>query len=104
MMFLNDYQTRASKYRTKETPDMERVLGLGEESGEVLGLFKKALRGDNDPDFSVKVKKELGDTLWYLSQVAKDCGFTLQDVAMTNLQKLEDRFQRGVLKGFGDNR
>lgn len=104
MMFLNDYQTAAARYRTKETPDIERVLGLGEEAGEVLGLIKKRIRGDNDPAFQEKVLKELGDTLWYLSQVAKDCGFSLQDVAMTNLQKLEDRFQRGVLKGSGDNR
>lgn len=103
-MYLDDYQYAAAKYRTKETPDMERVLGLGEESGEVLGLFKKKLRGDNNPLFNELLLKELGDILWYLSQVAKDNGFRLQDVAMANLQKLEDRFQRGVLKGSGDNR
>lgn len=103
-MFLNTYQDSAAKYRTKDTPDLERVLGLGEEAGEVLGLFKKKIRGDKDPQFSDKLLKELGDTLWYLSQVARDKGFTLEQVAKTNLEKLEDRFQRGVLKGSGDNR
>ena len=103
-MNLDSYQQLAMKYRTKQTPDIERVFGLGEEAGEVLGLFKRQSRGDNDPEFKSKLEKELGDVLWYLSQVALDNGFTLNDVAVTNLNKLEDRFQRGVLKGTGDNR
>lgn len=106
-MFLNDYQEAAARYRTKDIPDSERLFGLFEESGEVAGIAKRMQRGDYKDDPEVgrqKLKKELGDTLWYLSQVARDYGFTLQDVAMENLHKLEDRLQRGTLKGTGDNR
>lgn len=106
-MDLDSYQELAKKYRTKDTPDSERMFGLFEEAGEVAGVAKRMQRGDykDDPEIGrQKLKKELGDTLWYLSQVAKDNGFALQEVAVENLHKLEDRLQRGTLKGTGDNR
>ena len=48
--------------------------------------------------------KEAGDILWQLSQCLEEMGLSLQVVAEMNLKKLEDRQQRGVLKGSGDNR
>jgi NTP pyrophosphatase (non-canonical NTP hydrolase) len=47
---------------------------------------------------------ELGDVLWYVSVLAGELGFDLQEVAKMNLQKLRDRRERGVLQGSGDNR
>ena len=43
------------------------VLGLAEESGEVLGKIKKVYRDDNGNISTEKMKeieKELGDVLW----------------------------------------
>jgi len=40
---------------------------------------------------------ELGDTLFYLSQVAQDNGWTLQDVAERNIDKLTKRRQTNTL-------
>lgn len=48
--------------------------------------------------------KEAGDILWQLSQCLKEMNISMQEVAEMNLKKLEDRQQRGVLKGSGDNR
>lgn len=78
------------------------VMGLVGETGEVAEKLKKRIRdGVWDEE---EVKKELGDVLWYLSGVCREMGFTLQDVARSNLQKLGDRKKRNKLGGSGDNR
>lgn len=90
------------------------LLKLGGEAGEVLEKVGKLLRDsgvewDSDPkswpaDVQLAIKKELGDVLWYIGGVARECGWTLQDVAETNLDKLESRQNRGMIHGSGDNR
>ncbi len=78
------------------------ALGLVSEAGEVAGKVKKALRdGTWDTD---AVADELGDVLWYLSQLCTEMDIYLSDVAKMNLDKLQDRMERGVLKGSGDKR
>lgn len=102
---LNDYQkkaltTRAVGYRAEES-----VLGLLEESGEVAGVFKRLIRGDFDESTTaVNLHKELGDVLWYLSAIAYDNNWSLEDIAQANLDKLASRQLRGKLLGNGDDR
>lgn len=82
------------------------ALGLGE-VGEVQGKVKKVLRDSNgvvSPETVAAIKGELGDCLWYLSQLSSELGLTLNDIAEANLAKLADRAARGVLKGSGDDR
>jgi NTP pyrophosphatase (non-canonical NTP hydrolase) len=52
----------------------------------------------------LKLKKELGDVFWYVSQAVYELGYTLQEVASGNIFKLADRAERGVLHGAGDER
>ena len=47
---------------------------------------------------------ELGDVLWYLSEMCTRLGIRLEDVAAGNLAKLADRAARSVLSGDGDQR
>lgn len=106
-MELDKYQQEAAKYRAPSAPPEERVFGLLEEAGEVAGVFKRFLRGDYADDIGVvgtKLYKELGDVLWYLSQIAEDNGWKLSEVAEENLKKLESRRVRQQLMGSGDNR
>lgn len=107
---LNDYQKSALKTaRGHDQPDelMHLVLGLVGETGEVAEKFKKLVR-DHNTDLAKldldDMKKELGDTLWYLAVLADYLGVSLEEVAEKNIQKLADRQKRGVLKGSGDNR
>lgn len=51
-----------------------------------------------------EIKKELGDVLWYLAQIASELNLSLDGVAELNLQKLASRKKRNKLHGNGDNR
>lgn len=79
------------------------ALSLAEEAGELCGKIGKSMRGDGPLDYS-QCKKELGDILFYLTSAADDFGFTLEEIAQGNVEKLSSRKERGVLKGDGDER
>lgn len=86
---------------------MGMVLGLSDESGEVLGKFKKLLRdkkGVLTSEDKAEIIKELGDVLWYIGTVSHLLGSSLEEVARKNNEKLLSRKQRDVLSGSGDNR
>lgn len=83
------------------------ALGLAGEAGECAEKVKKVLRDNNgliDQDRRAALKKELGDVLWYLANLAQELGYNLSDIAEENVRKLKSRQQRGVLTGDGDNR
>ena len=82
-------------------------MGLVNEAGEVAGKIKKIFRDQNgqitEKD-KQSLKSELGDVLWYLTQICTELGLTLEEVAETNITKLSSRQERGKLGGDGDNR
>ena len=110
MMNLNDYQCKARE--TALYPQVGEnliypTLGLTGEAGEVADKVKKVLR-DCDGIFDKPAKEaimlELGDVLWYVSQLSSELGFELEEVARANLDKLSSRSLRGQISGEGDNR
>jgi NTP pyrophosphatase (non-canonical NTP hydrolase) len=83
------------------------TIGLAGESGEVAEKIKKVIRDKNgvaDEETKEAIKKELGDVLWYVAQLATELGLSLDDVAENNIAKLASRLERGALHGSGDNR
>jgi len=83
------------------------ALGLTNEAGEVAGKIKKAIRDDECEITPAKVDElqaELGDVLWYVSQLCTELGLSLGEVAKYNLKKLHSRQERGKLGGSGDDR
>ncbi len=104
---FKDYQIAAhttAMYIPGDQPVMYPTLGLVNEAGEVAGLAKRILRGDNPPPSPEQFKAELGDVLWYLAESCTALGIELDDVAAYNLAKLASRKQRGQIKGSGDTR
>ena len=83
------------------------TLGLVGEAGEVAEKVKKVIRDKNgifDDESKKAIKKELGDVLWYLSNLSTELGFELDDVASVNLLKLKLRSARNTISGSGDER
>lgn len=103
-MHLNTYQVEAMEYRLPSATPEYAILSLSAEVGELHTLISKSIRDGRKFDHDQNVKKELGDILWNVAAVALDHGFTLEDIAYGNLNKLESRKQRNVLQGSGDNR
>jgi NTP pyrophosphatase (non-canonical NTP hydrolase) len=57
-----------------------------------------------DEETKDTIKKELGDVLWYIAQLATELNIPLDKIAEANIEKLYSRMDRGVLGGDGDNR
>lgn len=88
-------------------------LGLTGEAGEVADLIKKAIYHGRhfidvpaynqlvDHDMLERaisredVKDELSDVLFYVSAMAQEFGFTLEEVASHNKEKLAKRYEKG---------
>ena len=109
-MEFEQYQEKSrltAKYPSADENYIYPTLGLSGEAGEVAEKIKKILRDKNgavDDTDREEIKKELGDVLWYLTQLATELEISLEDVAAGNLAKLYDRMERGKLGGDGDNR
>ncbi len=118
-MHLNEYQEQASKTalymkplksalkKQNILPLIYTALGLAGEAGEFVEKVKKLLRnkeGKLTQEQKEALIKELGDILWYLSESARQLGVSLEEVAKRNIQKLQDRADRGVLHSEGDER
>jgi NTP pyrophosphatase (non-canonical NTP hydrolase) len=107
---MAEYQAIAAttnRYTECTGPIPYLVMGLCDKAGEVAGKVKKIFRdkgGQVSAEDIEAVKYELGDVLWYLSQLASAIGCTLEEVAWANAQKLESRAARGVIGGSGDMR
>lgn len=122
-MTLNDYQQAASLTALYPSAGTGRpvalaycALGLSEvhelmsamddKVAKLQSIIKKAVRSDD----SVKghliklpltnIIDELGDLLWYMSQLARELNVDFDDVAIANLSKLAQRMQQNDIKSF----
>jgi NTP pyrophosphatase (non-canonical NTP hydrolase) len=109
-MDLSTYQTRSRQtalYPQVGSNPIYPTLGLCGEAGEVADKVKKVLR-DRQGTFDAAViddlRLELGDVLWYVSQLASELGLDLAEIAEANLVKLASRAARNVIGGSGDRR
>ena len=108
-MNFNEYQI-ASEYTDIYPLEMAliwHILGLTNETGEVAGKNKKIYRDANgklSPEKKHEIAQELGDVQWYLSRLAADIGYTLEEIVIMNINKLADRKERNKIGGSGDHR
>ena len=109
-MDFNTYQKNArltAQYPNLGSNYVYPTLGLVGEAGEVAEKVKKVIRdkkGVFDDESKKGLKKELGDVLWYVSNICTEFNFSLDDIALQNLEKLKLRAAKGKISGSGDDR
>lgn len=123
-MELNKYQERAMSTCMPSCENISyMLLNLVGEVGEFASKVAKEIRKENmcigvnltkrnehywfthDGDSYAKeeeLKKEAGDILWQLSGLCSVMGWSLEDVAQMNLDKLAARKKAGTIDGNGD--
>jgi len=84
------------------------LIGLCGETGELADKLKKLLYYEDQVLNDAKrkeIQKEIGDVLWYVSQLATELSIDLDETATNNIKKILERKEAGTLiKGEGDNR
>lgn len=111
-MDFDEYEKLATRTATfggkqHEHQLMYITLGIAGESGEIAEKIKKIVRNDNgivSDENRESLKREIGDVLWYLSQLSRVLGFHFSEAAKANIDKLADRAARNVIKSTGDHR
>lgn len=98
-MEFDEYQTLA--LNTDQTPGTDEralvvpLLGLASEVGDIVTQYKKRLRdGEAHNLFGHRILEELGDALWYIANIASKLDVSLDEVAISNLAKTQDRWPR----------
>ena len=97
-MEFAEYQHRALEtdqtgHNGADAAQLVPLLGLAGEAGQLLSEYKKRLRdGPSHVRFVDRVHEELGDILWYVSNVASKYGLDLNEIAASNLSKTRARF------------
>lgn len=96
MKTLNEYQTAALRTAgdKRERSIAYLALGVAGEAGEVADYVKKVIGHGHDMDRQ-KLAKELGDVLWYVATLAEWIGFSLEEIATLNVNKLMARYPNG---------
>lgn len=125
---LNEYQEKAMITCMPTCKNIAYMsMNLCGETGELHSKLAKAIRkgklfiGTSDRDENGErimtqtfhgmteqemddIKKECGDVMWQMAGVCTVLGFSLEEVCLQNLEKLQSRAHRGLIDGDGDNR
>jgi NTP pyrophosphatase (non-canonical NTP hydrolase) len=108
-MNFNEYQ-QETKRTAPQVPVDEEVnllvnfaLGTAGEGGEIADYIKKVVFHGHPLD-KTKLANELGDELWYIARLADLLGFTLEEIAAMNVEKLRKRYPNGFSEEDSRNR
>lgn len=100
-MDFNEYQqlSRRTIPTVSNKSEYEKLasnfaLGAVCEAAEAGDHIKKFAHQGHEIDRE-KVKEEIGDSLFYLAGIATLFGFTLEEAAKGNIEKLEKRYPTG---------
>jgi len=92
---FNEYQIEARRTQREDLPlwaiREHALFCLGSEVGEVLGVHQKVHQGH--PLDETELRLECGDVLWALAELCDCYGFSLEDVAKANIDKLRNRYK-----------
>ena len=97
-MKMNEYQKLAARtinpVLTASEMEMHALHGMSGEIGEIHSMYQKQYQGHRLLD-AEHLKKELGDLLWFVAEFCTSAGWTLEEIAQMNIDKLKARFPEG---------
>lgn len=95
-------KTCAKLYSQKD--DINHMLfGMITEVGELIDIFKKDLAYNKKIDW-VNVEEELGDLMFYVASFCRITNLDLDDIILTNVNKLEERYKENFTEQEAKNR
>lgn len=98
---------KITEEKTIDSTWLYPLIGLEGEIGELANKCKKIIR-DSNFEISWELRKqlgdELGDILWYISELCHCLHLDLNTIAMKNIAKLIERKEKNKISGSGDNR
>ena len=96
-MTMNAYQKLAARTINHDLNDNEMMYhalhGMVGEIGEINSMYQKLYQGyliDED-----HMKKEIGDLMWFVAEFCTSHGWTLDEIATMNIDKLKARYPDG---------
>ncbi len=96
-MQLNEYQRLAQRTmdnnRNMEATTLHALHGMVGEIGEIHSIYQKFYQGH--PIEEEHLKKEVGDLLWFIAEYCTIHGWSLNEVAILNIEKLKARYPEG---------
>ena len=96
-MKINEYQQLAARtinpILNSTQKELHALHGMVGEIGEIHGLYQKLYQGHALDDNHLK--KELGDLLWFVAEYCTAKGWTMEEVAQLNIDKLKARYPEG---------
>jgi NTP pyrophosphatase (non-canonical NTP hydrolase) len=106
-MKIHEYQKAVRRTINNDLSVKDQILnfslGLSGEVGEVIDLIKKEFfqghKRNND-----KLKDEIGDVFWYLTNLCNELGYDIETVLDMNIEKLNKRYPNGFKKEDSENR
>lgn len=94
-MDFNEFQYEARRTQRKDLPlwaiREHALYGLSSEVGEVMALHQKVHQGH--PMDETALRLEVGDVLWFVAELCDVYGWSMEDIARANIQKLRNRYK-----------
>ena len=106
-MDIREYQEKAKRTVNTRLSRKDQLsnlcMGLCGESGEVVDYLKKCIYHRHSFNLQ-KLTEELGDVMWYLSNIATLFAIPMTYILEENIKKLEERQPEGFSKEKSINR
>lgn len=106
-MQLNEYvewtENTSAKLPSKDLDILHMLLGMTTEIGELTDIFKKSLAYKKEID-EVNVEEEIGDLMWYIASFCRVFGLDLEQIILTNINKLESRYPEKFTEYYANHR
>ena len=93
---FSEYQEQARRTQNKDLPlwamREHALFGMASEVGEIHGLYQKVHQGHVLDEQELML--ECGDLMWFLSELLDVNGWTMEEVAKANIEKLRVRYKK----------